>query len=173
MELSRASPPASTQEEFTRFVHQRGERLFGSALLLTGDRHAAEDLTQAALAKVYSHWRRVAASDDPVAYAQRTLHNTYLSWRRLRRSTELPTETTYDVPAPPLDPEGRLDLIAALRALTPLDRAVVVARYWEDRSVRDTATLLDLTEGAVRARAKRALDRLRPLLTDPSERTSP
>ncbi len=160
-------------EDFTRFVHQWGGRLYGSALLLTGESHAAEDLTQSALAKVYSHWRRVAAADDPVAYAQRTLHNTFLSWRRLRRSAELPTEATYDVAVPPPDQATRLDLVDALRALTPLDRAVVVARYWEDRSVRETAALLDLTEGAVRARAKRALDRLRPLLADPdpSERT--
>ena len=44
------------------------------------------------------------------------------------------------------------------------DRAVVVLRYWEDRSVADTAHDLGLSESVVRTRARRALQRLRPLL---------
>ena len=45
-----------------------------------------------------------------------------------------------------------------------LDRAVVVLRYWEDRSVAETAAMLGLSVAAVRNRSLRALRSLRGLL---------
>jgi RNA polymerase sigma-70 factor (sigma-E family) len=162
-------------EEFAAFVRTTGPRLHRAALLLTGDHHLTEDLTQATYAKVYASWRRVSRADDPFAYARRTLLNTYLSHRRLRRSSELPSDPTQgpEIPAPELDPTTRLDLLDALATLPPHDRAVLVLRYWEDRSVADTAHDLGLTETAVRTRARRALHRLRPLVgADLTERTT-
>jgi DNA-directed RNA polymerase specialized sigma24 family protein len=47
------------------------------------------------------------------------------------------------------------------------DRAVVVLRFWEDRSVAWTAQDLGLTEAAVKNRSLRALRELRTLLDIP------
>ena len=55
-----------------------------------------------------------------------------------------------------------------LAELAPVDRAVVVLRFWEDRSVADTAAQLDLTEAAVKNRSVRALRALRGLVDDTS-----
>jgi RNA polymerase sigma-70 factor (sigma-E family) len=158
--------------EFTAFVRETGTQLHHAAMLLTGDHHLAEDLTQATYAKVFVHWRRVQAADSPLAYARTTLLNTFLSHRRLRRSTEQPAELTPVDTGHEPDPGTRLDLLAALGTLPPLDRAIVVLRYWEDRSVAETATDLGLAETVVRTRARRALQRLRPLIDPIHERTS-
>ena len=56
--------------------------------------------------------------------------------------------------------------MSALATLPDLDRAVVVLRYWEDRSVGETALALDLTESAVKNRALRSLRALRTTLGD-------
>ncbi|GAA1809622.1 SigE family RNA polymerase sigma factor [Nocardioides hankookensis] len=162
-------------EAFAEFVRATGPRLHRSALLLTGDHHLTEDLTQATYARVYASWRRVSRADDPLAYARRTLLNTYLSHRRLRRNSELPADPTLgpEPASPEADHATRLDLLDALATLPPPDRAVLVLRYWEDRSVADTAHDLGITETAVRTRSRRALQRLRPLLgADLIERTS-
>lgn len=160
-------------DEFADFVHRTGTQLYRAAFLLTGDHHLAEDLTQATYAKAFASWRRVARADNPVAYARTTLLNTFLSHRRLRRTAELPIETIPDQPAADSDHSVRLDLMAALQRLSPSDRAVVVARYWHDRSVSETAVDLGISEAAVRTRSKRALERLRPHLVDfTSERTT-
>jgi RNA polymerase sigma-70 factor (sigma-E family) len=171
-------------EEFTAFVRATGTQLHQAAMLLTGDHHLAEDLTQATYAKVFARWSRVSTADSPLAYARTTLLNTFLSHRRLRRNSERPTELTEADLSPsgrvgPVgsdgldDPATRVDLLAALAGLPPLDRAVVVLRYWDDRSVADTAHDLGISESAVRTRARRALLRLRPLIAPVSERTQP
>jgi RNA polymerase sigma-70 factor (sigma-E family) len=163
-------------EEFSAFVRETGTQLHHAAMLLTGDHHLAEDLTQATYAKVFVRWGRVRTAESPVAYARTMLLNTFLSHRRLRRNGERPADLTdADVgpPAPGVDPALRVDLLAALAGLAPLDRAVVVLRYWEDRSVADTAADLGISESAVRTRARRALLRLRPLIDPISERTHP
>ncbi|WP_204164548.1 SigE family RNA polymerase sigma factor [Nocardioides daejeonensis] len=153
-------------EEFTTFVQETGAQLHRAALLLTGDHHLAEDLTQATYAKTFAAWSRVSAADSPLAYARTTLLNTYLSHRRLRRNSEQPVDDSLfshqEVHA--TDPTTRLDLFDALATLAPLDRAIVVLRYWEDRSVADAAHDLGITQETVRTRSRRALARLRPLL---------
>jgi len=152
-------------------VHATGAQLERAAFLLTGDHHLAQDLVQATYAKVYAAWRRVG--DNPLAYARTTLLHSYVSHRRLRRNSEQPVDWTEDR-AEPGDPGAeagqRIDVLEALATLPALDRAVLVLRYWEDRSVADTALDLGISQDVVRTRARRALSKLRPLL-DSTERT--
>ncbi|GAA4848862.1 SigE family RNA polymerase sigma factor [Kitasatospora terrestris] len=158
---------AQNLREFEEFAHSRGTALFRTALLLCGDWHLAEDLTQATLAKVYASWTRVRSADSPEAYARRILLRGHLSHRRLRRSAERPAlEQLPEQVSTEQDPALRLTLLQALGGLSPRDRAVLVLRYWEDRSVEETAAELGLTTGVVRTRSLRALTRLRALLGD-------
>jgi RNA polymerase sigma-70 factor (sigma-E family) len=154
--------------EFSEFVAARSTQLYRNAYLLTTTPHGAEDLVQTALAKAYAAWPRVRSADDPVAYVHGIVLKSFLSERRRRSSSELPVAET---PEPAdrhddRDPTDRAMLMAALAQLTPLDRAVVVLRFWEDRSVAQTATDLDLSEAAVKNRSLRALRELRARLTD-------
>jgi len=58
-------------ERFTAFVREHGERHLRLAVLLTGDWHAAEDLVQASLIKLYQAWPRLETDTDPDAYLRR------------------------------------------------------------------------------------------------------
>jgi RNA polymerase sigma-70 factor (sigma-E family) len=160
---------------FDDFVQATGPRLHRAALLLCGgDHHLAEDLTQATYTKVYVAWARVRRTEDPVAYARTVLTRTYLSHRRLRRSSERPTDL---LPEPPGRASGhadagagdaavRLDVMSALGLLSAQDRAVLVLRYWLDLDVARTADILGVGEAAVRQRARRALTRMRAHVPD-------
>ena len=153
-------------DSFEEFVQATGRRMHQAALLLCGgDHHLAEDLTQATYTKVFAAWRRVSAADDPVAYTRTVLTRTYLSHRRLGRNRERPSDALPDAAqSVDGDPALRHDLLTALGLLKPQERVVLVLRYWEDRSVAETAETLGLSEAAVRQRARRALEALRQRL---------
>ena len=162
-----ASTTVVTEElEFTAFATAMTPRLFRTALLMCGDWHLAEDLVQTTLAKLFVKWSKVERADVPEAYARGVLTKTFLSHKRVRRNAELPSVDLGAERAAPTSPD-RLELFEALRKLDYLDRAVIVLRYWEDRTVSQTATEVGLSDGAVRTRASRALARLRAELTEP------
>jgi RNA polymerase sigma-70 factor (sigma-E family) len=157
-----------TDDEFAEFVTARSPQLYRSAYLLTTSPHTAEDLVQTALAKTYTAWWRVRAADDPVAYVHGVLIKSFLSERRRKSSQEIPIAEPPDRAVTDADGTDRAALLSALAELAPIDRAVVVLRFWEDRSVAQTATQLDLTEAAVKNRSLRALRSLRGLLSETS-----
>ena len=52
---------------FESFVASTGNQTFRTALLLCGDWHLAEDLTQSTYAKVFASWPKVRRADNPPA----------------------------------------------------------------------------------------------------------
>lgn len=159
-------------EEYLEFARTRTGPLYRSACLLTGgDTHLAEDLVQETLGRMYVVWgRRRAGLDNPAAYAQTVLVRNFLTHQRRRSSRERPTAEPVGPPPRPAyaadDPHLRVVLLAALARLSPKDRAVLVLRYWEDRSTEETAAALGVSPGAIRTRSFRALGRLRAELGD-------
>ncbi|MER7751801.1 SigE family RNA polymerase sigma factor [Kitasatospora sp. NPDC097643] len=154
--------------DFLEFAHARSDQLYRTACLLTGDRHLAEDLVQETLAKMFRSWRRIDRTEAPIAYAHTVLVRTFTSYRRRRSAQERPVDRLPDdrVSVGDGDPELRLTLLDGLAQLAPKDRAVLVLRYWDDRPVEETARMLKLSQGAVRTRSLRALQKLRLVLGD-------
>lgn len=158
-------------EDYRDFAAARLPALQRSAFMLCGDAHLAEDLVQETLTRIYVVWgKRVI--HDPVAYSHVTLTRVFLSMVRRRSAGERPVAEFPD--------EGRLDpdvseamaLRAALDRLRPLDRAIVVLRYLEDRPADEVAAIVRKSPGNVRVRASRALSSMRSLLAE-DETTRP
>ena len=157
--------------ELSTFIDARYVHLRRTAYLLCGDWHRAEDLVQTALARVVVAARRRKV-DSLDAYTRRTLLRVFLDdnararWRRERSWPEM-AETA----APQADRDVALTVLAALKTLPARQRAVVVLRYWEDRSVEETAEVLGIAEGTVKSQSARAMAALRGMLTDLPEKT--
>lgn len=154
----------ATEVEFTAFVAERTHALFRTAYALTGNQHAAEDLLQAALAKLALYWNRVSV--DPEAYARRIIYREHISvWRRMWRRRELPTADPPDPRTAHGDHAGpaldRMMLRSVLLTLPPRQRAVIILRYLEDRSEQEVADILGCSTGTVGSQASRALGKLR------------
>lgn len=175
---------SSRDEAFTQFVTQARPGLLRSArLLTTGDQSRAEDLVQQVLVRLYVRWPSVARADEPVRYAHRSLVNAFIddtrrAHRRRERSFGDPTVAEVVTPGDETsDPVVRQQVLRALAALPPGQRAVVVLRHWLDWSVEQTADALNISTGSVKSQNHKALAALReslpglsPALT--SERTS-
>ncbi|WBB65169.1 SigE family RNA polymerase sigma factor [Micromonospora sp. WMMD812] len=154
---------------FAEFVRAEIAGLTRFAYLLTGDRHHAEDLVQTSLARVAVRWERI---DDPGAYLRRVLCTQAASWWRWRRARP-PEQLAPVVPDRTArtgeDADLRLVLRGALARLTARQRAVLVLRYYEDRSESETAALLGCQVGTVKSQTRHALARLRVLAPELAE----
>jgi RNA polymerase sigma-70 factor (sigma-E family) len=156
-----------TDEEFSAFAAADGGQLVGFAFLLTGNRHDAEDLAQQALVRTAAHWH--TARESPGRYSRKVLLNLVRDrWRVRRRQAETLAGDLTDLSPVADAAETTVDRQLLLRAcrLLPLhQRAVLVLRFWEDRSVEETAAVLGCSAGTVKSQTHRALARLRDALT--------
>jgi RNA polymerase sigma-70 factor (sigma-E family) len=155
-------------DDFEEFVVAALPDLLRFGVVLTGDRHRADDLVQIALVKTMRRWSYIT-HDQPVAYVRRVMVNTHLSWWRGRRpESQLPdtfdvVDTTRGVAA--YDDQDQL--ARGLAALPPRQRAVVVLRYYVGLSEAEIADTLGCTPGTVKSQAAKALISLRRHLGTP------
>ncbi|GAA2275748.1 SigE family RNA polymerase sigma factor [Glycomyces scopariae] len=158
------------EAEFRSFTAAHRTTLRRQAYLLCGDWYQADDLVQTALVKLFAAWRRVEPGGAP-AYARRIVLNVFFSHRRLawvrreRASSDTPPRR---IEAPQLGVDARLDVIEALAALPPRQRATVVLRFCEDLSVEETALALGCSTGTVKSQTAKGLKRLREVLARPA-----
>jgi RNA polymerase sigma-70 factor (sigma-E family) len=149
-------------EEFGKFMHDRWPAMVRFAYGLTGNPWAAEDIAQAAFIKAYAAWPRVMRAHNPGAYVRRIVINEHRDRARKRRPAERFTEIA---PHRGVDVAAQIDdrsaLTAALQALAPRQRAVIVLRYWLDLSEADIAATMSCSAGTVKSQASRALAALR------------
>jgi RNA polymerase sigma-70 factor (sigma-E family) len=150
---------------FEAFVTESGDALLRTAVLLTSDPHLAEDVYQETLHRLSLRWSRV---ENPRAFSRRVLHNIVIDRARAqqRRPRESVLSDTFDSGDPRSGDltaavELRPALFAALDTLTAHQRAIVVLRYFEDRSENEVADLLGVAPGTVKSTASRALAQLR------------
>ena len=157
-----------SEEEFRAFVISRAASLHRTAYLLCGDWHLADDLVQEALAKAFRHWKRVQRADSPDAYVRRILINESNRRWRARRDLVLRAEEAEPdgVTSDPADEVvDRAELLEALQSLPPRQRATIVLRYLDGLSERETAVVLECSEGTVKSQTSRALTRLKRFFT--------
>jgi RNA polymerase sigma-70 factor (sigma-E family) len=161
------------EADFRAYVAARIASLSRVAYLLTGDWHAAEDLVQLALINVARHWERVSATGDPDAYVRRVLYHQHVSvWRQRRRTARVSSSSDEaGLPGGAAGParDGSDDVAtavvvqAALAKLTRKQRAVLVLRFFEDRTEAETAEVLRCSVSTVKSQTRDALARIRVL----------
>jgi RNA polymerase sigma-70 factor (sigma-E family) len=165
--------------DLERFLADRGDHLLRTAVLLAGSREAGEDLLQTGLERLLRHWPGMAG--NPEGYLRRTLYHLAADrWRqqhRWRRHLQL---LRPGLEAAVTDPfaavEMRDSLVRLLMQLPPRQRAVIVARYWEQLSEAESAQVLGISVGTVKSSAARGLRRLRELSEtspDPGDAADP
>jgi RNA polymerase sigma-70 factor, ECF subfamily len=149
------SGAASDFEALFRLHWPRAHR---AAYLVVHDAAAAEDIAQEAFLAAIRNLDRFDRRRPFGPWLHRIVVNRAIDWsraRHLRAETEL-------VDAPAADPERFDDaLLAALAALPPDHRAVIVLRHLLEYTPGEIAELLGLPRGTVNSRLRRGLDSLK------------
>lgn len=155
---------AADDVRFVAVLKDALPRLQRVALLLAGDRSAADDLVAEAVARTLPKWRAGGVA-DPSAYLRRVVVN--LASRRWRRRS---LAVRHDRAAlnwlqPTTDDEAavveRDAVLRAVARLAPRRRAVVVLRFYDDLSEAQIAEVLGVRVGTVKSQLSRGLGQLR------------
>ena len=164
------------EAEYVEFARAKLPWLRRLAYVLTQDVHAADDIVQATLTKLYLHWRTARIADNLNAYVRIMLVRTYLADRRLAWYRVALRER---VPDPRFRPATRDSMrrprwICARHCgrLPPRQRATLVLRYYCDLSIEDTARALNCSTGTVKSQSAKAFTTLRGRLADPAATTT-
>lgn len=157
----------SERDDFEAFFLLEQRRVLRLAYTLTGDTTAAEDLVADAFARLFPRFAK-GTIEDPAAYLRAAVVNGARGrWRRLRRPTRAPrADRVADVADASVE---RDELLRALATLSAGQRAAVVLRFLEDCSEAETARLMGVSPGTVKAHTSRGLERLRAAMSDGGE----
>lgn len=141
---------------------------YQAAFRLCGDRPAAQDLAQEALARAYVHWPRLDERREGWVVAT-TVRLGIDRWRRQQREQRgavAPVEVPVDSAT-----ADRIDMLRLLAKLPRRQREVAALRYLEDWSEREVAAALGCSVGSVKRHAARASAALRTALEPRAQTT--
>jgi RNA polymerase sigma-70 factor (ECF subfamily) len=141
---------------------------YRAALLVTGDRAAAEDIAQEAFLSAIRALPSFDLRRPLRPWLHRIVVNRAIDWSRARALRNEVAATAAGDPAAPEPADAGLGdaTAAALLRLSPEQRAVVVMRYLLELTPGEIARALELPRGTVNSRLRRGLDALGDLIEE-------
>lgn len=148
-------------QEFAEFFSARFDGARRIAFAMCGSWSDAEEIAQSAFVKIYARWARIRI-ETVDAYLRTVLTRGFLDTKRRGRARERTVAEPPDTMAPQdAGPAERLAMRAALLAVPPGQRAVLVLRFVADLSVEQVADALGCSAGTVKSQTARGLTALR------------
>jgi len=167
---TRRSPGAAASVTALYAEHALG--LVRLAVVMTGDRAAAEDIVQDAFLGLYRRWDQLPDMTAPLAYLRVSVVNGCKSalrrqsrfglWSGAGLANDLdeavpPADLTESAEASVLLSEEQRTVAAALWKLPRRQREAVVLRYYLDLSIEEAAQVMGISPGTVKSATHRAL----------------
>ncbi len=179
LEKSDAAVIPSPELSLDAFLSQVERRALRSAMLSTRKSADALDIVQDAMMQLVKHYRDRSAEEWPLLF-QRILQHRIMDWHRQQTRNkkwfwqksgddeefeeilgEIPDERIQD-PAELLVQASDIHcVIRVLEVLPPRQRQAFLLRAWEGFDVRETAQVMECSEGSVKTHYFRALQTLR------------
>jgi RNA polymerase sigma-70 factor (ECF subfamily) len=151
-----------TQSQIEHVWLTQRAKMFRSLVAFTGDPDLASDAVAEAFAQALGRGDALETPDRWIWRAAFRIASRELSAERQRSADEAVSQHV-DLPEP------IVDLVAALRALTPNQRTVAVLKLYADLPTDDVAHVLGCSPTTVRVHLMQARRRLRVLLEDSDE----
>jgi RNA polymerase sigma-70 factor (sigma-E family) len=157
------APPdtaAEPADRVTALYQAHALGLLRLAVIMLGDRQAAEDVVQDAFLGLFRRWGSLNDPERALSYVRSSVFNGCRSVIRQRARSRQFTLTDPDVESAEalvvLGEEHR-EVLAALRRLPDRQREAVALRYCLDLPVGDVARAMGITEGTVKSATSRGI----------------
>ena len=165
-----APAPAEAVTELYR-AHALG--LIRLAVVMLGDRGAAEDAVQEAFCGLYRRWHGLSDPGKALSYLRSSVINGCRSALRRRRRQASLDRSTGDAPgesaeATALIGEEHRQVLTAIRSLPARQREALVLRFYLDLDEGEIAASMRISRGTVKSTTSRALAALGRILGEQS-----
>jgi RNA polymerase sigma-70 factor (sigma-E family) len=166
------SQGADARAAVTALYQAHAVGLIRLAVVMIGDRLAAEDVVQEAFAGLYRRWNHLSGPDRALGYVRSSVLNGCRSRLRARVRDERlaaasrATSAAASAEQAVLIGEEHAAVLAALRRLPDRQREALVLRYYLDLSEPEIATAMGVGRGTVKSTTSRALAALGRLLEE-------
>jgi RNA polymerase sigma-70 factor (sigma-E family) len=166
------SAGADAQAAVTALYQVHAVGLIRLAVVMLGDRAAAEDVVQDAFAGLYRRWNHLSGQDRALGYVRSSVLNGCRTRLRARVRDERLAAASPDTLATAsaeqavLVGEEYAAVLAALRRLPDRQREALVLRYYLDLPEADIAASMGISRGTVKSTTSRALAALGRLLEE-------
>ena len=169
-------PPArrtGAAESVTALYEAHALGLIRLAVVMLGDRPAAEDVVQEAFCGLYRRWHALSEEANALAYVRSSVINgcrTALR-RRVRQLTLAGFAEAGEADSPEsavLLGEEHRQVLLAIRSLPSRQREALVLRYYLDLDEAQIASCMQVSRGTVKSTTSRALAALGRILEDQS-----
>jgi len=154
------------------------ERIYAFLRRVAGSEAVAADLTQVTFTRVWAALPGFAGRSNLSTWLHGIARHVYQDWRRREGRLEWRPDAWWlehaDTAPPPDRQAVSTDLAATLYAavdrLEPDLRETVHLHYYQDLTIEETATALDVASSTVKHRLRRAVQELQARLSDSAEK---
>jgi RNA polymerase sigma-70 factor (sigma-E family) len=139
------------------------------AVVMLGDRPAAEDVVQDAFCGLYTHWRRLSDPGKALPYLRASVLNGCRNHRRRwYRAGRQPAgwEDAESAESAVLLAEEHRQVLAGLRRLPARQREALVLRFYLELAEPEIAQTMGISQGTVKSTTSRALAALGRILRE-------
>ena len=151
-----------TEQDYIQRSEALKGRLYRAAVLILGSASAAVDAVDEAVYKGFRAYKKLRQPEFFDTWLTRILINVCnTELRRRKRELSMP-----ELPDTAQEQFDTLPLKEAVRCLPKDLREVIIMRYFAGHTLDETSKILDIPRGTVSSRQKKALELLRPDLTD-------
>jgi RNA polymerase sigma-70 factor (sigma-E family) len=164
-----ASGPADATAGVTALYQAHAVGLIRLAIVMLGDRAAAEDVVQDAFLGLYRHWAGLADPLNALTYVRSAVLNRCRNTLRQRGRPgrlESPAVAVNSPEAAVLVGEEHQQVLAAIRTLPDRQREALVLRFYLEMSEEETARAMGISRGTVKSATSRAVAALGRMLKE-------
>jgi RNA polymerase sigma-70 factor (sigma-E family) len=157
----------------TALYQQHGVGLIRLAIIMLGDRGAAEDVVQDAFFGLYRSWPRLGDPANALVYTRSAVLNRCRNAlrdqaRRGQRERAGGPWTAQSAESAVLLSEDSRRMLAAIRKLPDRQREAIVLRFYLDMSEEEAASAMGVSRGTVKSTTSRAVAALGRMLEEVS-----
>lgn len=163
-------PPVTAESAVTALYQVHAVGLIRLAVVMLGDRQAAEDVVQEAFCGLFRRWAHLTDTGKALSYVRSaTLNGCRTELRRRIRSERRAVPGDADTASAEfaaLVGEEHREVLAALRRLPARQREALVLRFYLELTEPEIAQAMGISPGTVKSTTSRALTALGQLLQE-------